>query len=564
MSSLNRQVPSRVAVKTVLAIAAVLALTFLVACGSSSPHGQPPPTGGFSNSNLSGTYAFSTEGEDVNGCIIAIAGTFAANGKGGISGGTIDVVEPCFPPSGLLLQGVGVTGGSYNVGADGRPESKGGLLTLNTASNGAFPFDYVLSSSNGGLITYYSTLAGDGGSGSGSFQLQTSVTQSSIENQSYAFSTSGVSASAEATFGMAGAFTLDATGNVGVSTTGVGDVNNDGVADCGLGDNCTITAGNIALSTTAGAQGTASFTFSTVGGPFTFDVYPVTPSQLIFIETDGSFVTVGNAFSQSSSIPTGNNVFSVAGFDSSAGAPLAAVGLLITNGSGAIPDTTTVEDINDANTAAEVTGYSGTYTTPVNGRSVISLSGFYNGGGLGGDYQFAAYPSTGGVQLLEIDNLGVTAGVLYAQGSSPTFASGQGYGMDLTGANLNLGTEEDDIAEFTDTSGTLTGLIDFNDEGTTTAFAQTFSTSYAADTTGIPGRGTIAIPANGNGYGMATYVVNSSTALGVVNDGSGVIALGMIATQNATAGASANLAQQHLVAIRASIAGKHLKKSSTR
>ena len=217
MSSFKRQVPSRMAVKSLPGIVAVLALTFLVACGSSSPHGQPPPTGGFANSNLSGTYAFSVLGSDnVSGVALAIAGTFQADGSGNIKGGTIDVVQPGVPQ---FLQNVGVTG-TYNVGADGRPESESGKLTLATPSNGAFYFDFVLTSSNGGLITYFSTNAGDGGSGSGSFQLQTSV--SNINGQSYAFNVSGASASTGAAIASVGDFTMGASGS-GIAS-GIEDV----------------------------------------------------------------------------------------------------------------------------------------------------------------------------------------------------------------------------------------------------------------------------------------------------------------------------------------------------
>jgi hypothetical protein len=545
---LSRLVPS---------IAALVCLSLLVACGSSSPKGTAPPTGGFSNSNLSGTYAFSTVGADVNSGIIAIAGTFTANGSGGITGGTIDVMEPAGPVG--ISPALSVTGGNYSVGADGRPESSSGVITLATSSEGTFIFDYVLSSTNGGLITYFSPNAGDGGSGSGTFQLQTSVTQSSIDGQSYAFNVTGNSATGnEPPFAMAGALTLDANGNVGITTTGVEDINNDEDAVCGA-SGCTITSGSIQLSTTAGAPGTASIGSSL--GTFHFDVYPVSPTQLIFIETDTSFTTIGNAFTQAS-FPSGNNVFSVSGYDYSAGAALAAVGLLVTNGSGGITNSST-EDVNDAGTATEVTGYTGSYSTPSGGRSVVSLTGFVNAGSLGcPSCQFAAYPSSGGTFLLEIDDGGITDGVVYAQGASPTFASGQGYGLNLTGENLAASAKEDDIAEFTNTSGALAGLIDYDDQGTT-SFGSTYTGTYAADTTGIPGRGTVTTATPGTtGYGMATYVVDSSTSVAVVNDGSGMIALGTLQTQSATS-ASANIAQQHLAALRASIvAGRHLKKQS--
>jgi hypothetical protein len=550
--------------RLVLSIAALVCLSLLVACGSSSPKGTAPPTGGFSNSNLSGTYAFSTVGEDVNNGIMAIAGTFTANGSGGITGGTIDVMEPSGPVG--ISPALSVTGGNYSVGADGRPESSSGVITLATSSEGTFIFDYVLSSTNGGLITYFSPNAGDGGSGSGTFQLQTSVTQTSINGQPYTFSTSGTSSTAS--IAMAGAFTLDANGNVGVTTTGIEDVTtlSTSAIDVPCGTNgCAMSSGNITLSSTAGAPGTASF--AATPGTFTFDVYPVSPSQLIFIETDGTFVTVGNAFTQATSIPVGNNVYSVAGIDLSSGSPIASVGLLVTNSTNGITNAST-QDFNDGGSSPATPGtFTGSYGSLTSGRSTITLNGFVNEADLGcSNCSFAVYPfvsgGVNGMLVVENDGGGITSGVAYIQGSSPAFASGQGYGMDLTGTNISTGTEEDDIAEFTNTSGALAGLIDYDDQGTT-SFGSTYTGTYAADSTGISGRGTVTTATPGTtGYGMATYVVDSSTSVAVVNDGSGMIALGTLQTQSATS-ASANIAQQHLAALRASIvAGKHLKKQS--
>jgi hypothetical protein len=170
-----------------------------------------------------------------------------------------------------------------------------------------------------------------------------------------------------------------------------------------------------------------------------------------------------------------------------------------------------------------------------------------------------------GMQLLEIDGAGITSGVAYAQGSSPSFASGQGYGVNLSGINISSGSEieEDDIAEFTNTSGTLSGLIDYNQEGAT-SFGQSYSGTYAPDSTGISGRGTVTTATPGTtGYGMAMYVVDSTTALSVVNDGSGMIGVGTLQTQSATSAASASAVQQHLIVIQA-MASKHLKKSKNR
>jgi hypothetical protein len=154
------------------------------------------------------------------------------------------------------------------------------------------------------------------------------------------------------------------------------------------------------------------------------------------------------------------------------------------------------------------------------------------------------------MQILEIDNAGFTSGTSYQQGSSPTLASGTGYGMNIAGSNIfeSSEIEEDDIAEFTNTSGTLTGLIDFNDQGSTTFNPNGgYSASYAADSSGIAGRGLVT-SGNNNSYDMATYVVDGSTAFGTVID-SGIVGMATISTQASTA-ADASAAKRTLTVLQ--------------
>jgi len=538
---------TRSVLRVVFSAIALFVLAVLAGCGSNSTPAQPPPTGGFTNSDLNGTYVFSTTGTDVNEAPISFAGVFVANGSGGIAatGGVLDVVDPEFDPT--VSSDVAITGGSYNVGVDGRPASTGGLLTLVT-SGGTFTFDFVITSDQGGQITYYSTNENYGGTGSGTYMLQSAVSQANVDGQSYAFNVTGASATSGSPFALAGAFTLDANGQVGVTTSGVEDVNNNNEAVCGVAG-CIITGGSINLANT---PGTAAF--STSAGTFTFDVYPVDATDLIFIETDAAFVTTGNAFTQSSSIPSGNNVFSMAGWDYAAGGPITAVGLLVTDCNGNVTNAS-AEDFDDNGSATSAPGrYTGTYTAVSGGRSVMTLTGFVKGdGGLGcSGCEFAAYPSTGGMILLEVDNAGFADGAAYAQSTSATtFASGVGYGMDLAGVSIpteegEVAVEEDDIAEFTNTTGALAGIIDFNDEGET-SFDLKYTAAYSADTT-VTGRGTVTGASNSayeNSYDMVTYVVDSSLSLGITSD-IGIVAVGTLQTQASTGSSSSKVAVRHM------------------
>jgi hypothetical protein len=480
---------------------------------------------------LNGTYVFSTSGSDVSGAFIAIAGTFTAS-SGSITAGALDVNDPL---NGILAAQP-ITGGTYHVGVDGRPSSNLGLLVLQTSA-GSFTFDYVLTSSTHGLITLYDST---NGTGSGTMDLQSSVAQTDINGKSYAFSLNGIGSlnsttGVQTTFGSAGTFTLDSNGGIGATTAGVEDINNNGLATCGA-NGCTITSGSISLG--AALPGLAVFT--TNAGTFTFDVYPIDSTHLKLIEIDTAPIVAGDAYIASTSIPSGNNVFTVAGVDfASQGVPFTAAGILNTDGNGNVT-TSSVEDINDGGTVSEVGNINGTYSAISGGRSVITLNTFVNGNaGLGcNGCLFAAYPSTAGTQLLEIDNAGVTTGVAYAQ-SATTLADSEGYGMNLSGNN---GGEEDDIAEFTNSSGSFTGVIDVNDGGQL-MFAQKFTSTYAADTT-VPGRGVVT--PGSNAFNLVTYVVDSSRTVFVETD-STQVGLGAFVQQNASA--SSNAAQRQLAVL---------------
>ena len=77
----------------------------LVACGGGgSSVAPPPPAGGFTNASLTGQYAFSMSGVDLNGAYIARVGSFTADGKGTITGGLEDLLSlGSGQPAGLVL-----------------------------------------------------------------------------------------------------------------------------------------------------------------------------------------------------------------------------------------------------------------------------------------------------------------------------------------------------------------------------------------------------------------------------------------------------------------------------
>jgi hypothetical protein len=503
------------------------ALLLLIGCGGSGSTAtiNPPPSGSFSVSNLNGTYVFSIVGSvnDTTSDLIAITGTFTANGSGGITGGALDMNSSAF--TGAVTNNP-VTAGTYTVTSDGRGQA---TLTTSTPLGSTLKVDFVLSSSEHGLITEF-----DGnGSGSGSFDLQTAATQPPAGN--YVFGLSGISSVSVTTgFGVpaasAGIVTLDASGNA----TGSMDYNNNGSPSL-----FTINSGSSVVSGTS--PGTA--TLVTSGGNLHFDVYTVDATHMKLIETDAVSVApvlAGDLFAQTSSaFPSGQIAFTMAGMDYPAGGtPLVVGGLMTSDGSSTISSGS--EDYNDGGVTDQTPlAFSGALSG-ANGRYVVQLNGFENGvNGAVGSFAFAAYPSVGGIQLVEIDGNGVTSGVGFSQ-TSTALAANEGYGFGLTAVNQS--SREDDIAEFTTTSTAFSGAIDYNDQGLSLSFRQPLNGTYTPD---APATGAGVFTANA--FFGVYYTVDSSNALFIELD-STQLGLGAFQTQNA--GAKSNLASAHLAMIR--------------
>jgi hypothetical protein len=511
---------------------AVSTIIFLAACGgSSSNSAAPPPSGAYSKSNLNGTYIFSSIGLDINGSPLTLVGSFSANGSGVISGGAVDVLD--------LGAGISadqsISGGNYTVTSDGRGQA---TLNVNTVLGSTIGLDFVLTSNSHGLVTEFDNT----GTGSGTLDLQsTSVTQSGLG--SYAFSLSGWDTSGNA-FGTVGNLALNSTGTI---TAGLQDINDNKNPLTNL-----VLTGSVLLGA-AGAPGQAVLTAA--GSPYgtQFDVWPIDSTHFKLIETDGLVYISGDAFTQQSTISAGQLVYTMGGIDSSSSL-LSEGGFMTYDGTSVISGG--LEDINDGGTIAQSLTVSGTLTAVGTARYQLVLGSFYNGvSGATGSYTFTGYPSSSGILLLETDNLGISGGTAFAQ-SATTFASGQGYGLNLTGANA--GGEVDDIAEFTANSGgTLSdGLIDENEEGTL-AFDQKLGSggTYTFDSPAT-GRGVLTYPATDTTYigtlNLAFYVANSSTVIFIDGDGGAQAGVGVFELQSSSASAAIAHTVSHFASLRAS------------
>jgi hypothetical protein len=517
---------------------AVLALSFLAGCGSSSgPVATPPPSGSFSNSNLKGTYVFSVSGTDVNNLPYAIVGTFTANGSGGngtggITGGTIDINDATFAESNPVIAPISnapISGSSsYSVGVDGRGKA---MLVTSTPFQ-TIVLDFVLQDSSHGFVTESDGTA----SGSGTLDLQTAgVTPSGT----YAFSLAGADIT-----NLDNIASLDAVGNFTVgndgAVTGLEDFNDSSFAYPDYTLSGTVVLGP---SSTPATTLTTGFHLETQ----TYDVYAIDATHLKFIEMDNSAILSGDALSQTSAtIPAGTWAFTTIGFFPSTTVSTGG-GFIVTDGNGNITSASSL-DVNEGGTVSpSPLSFTGQYAPAGTGRFLLSnLSNF-----LGATY--AAYPYSGGFFLLELDNSGGMDGAAYLQ-SSTTFDASQGYGLNLTGDNFNLlettgvPEEVDDIAEFAAsstscgsyTSSVLSGILDenYDPEGAPT-YDVTLCGSYNAPDSN--GRGTMAATTDNtlNGGFFLTFYTVDGTTFPFIETDTTQVAIGAFVEQNAGASSSA-------------------------
>ena len=548
---MNPLASAKCARRVLMALAAVSALLFAVACGSSN-NKITTNNQGFSNTSLNGTYVFSSTGADTtNGVLLAFAGEFTANGSANspsiAAGGMIDINSFAY---GQLS--TAITGGSYSVNNDGT-----GQVTLNF-SGGSITLAFVLiaqaagptgAPSAHGLISEF-----DGnGTGSGTLDLQTAGSLTG----SYTFGLSGESLVGNNVFPLAmiGTFAYNsATGGI----TGLSDINNNGGVP---GGTTGLTFSNSSI--TSGSPGNAIFSSynssNSLVATYNFHVYMVDPTHLKFIETDAAPILAGDAFTQQTSTLNGVYAYTMASEDSG-GFPLA-MGGFVTAGSGN-QLTSGLEDYNDSGLTPPVnqlTNLSGNFTTPSGGRSLVTIAGFYNGTA-GSGITLAAYPSASGVELLEVDGLGITGGMAIAQGSvSSSTVGGSAYAFNLSGFNLTNAWEVDDIAEFASVSSSYTGA-EYVNSGGTSGGSTSFDPTFTADTS-ITGHGTATLPSSSNPSAFYYYLADSGSTALVLETDTNQVGLGGFELQTSTAvdATSAMVSAQHRVMIPRGAAAKRKK-----
>ena len=493
--------PFRYASRIFMALAAITGIFLTVGCGSNS--NGTPNQNGFTNSNFSGTYVIAVSGTDINSqteSFFTIVGTIVADGNGNITGGTVDINDPNI---GGVFPGQTLSKSTYTVNPDGRATAQ--MIT----PQGTFGLDFVISSSSHGLVTRFDL----NGTGSGTLDLQGSAPIGSLG--ALAFSLTGADVN-QNPLGTVGAITLNSSGEI---TTGVQDIN-DNTDSAGL-TNLPI-SGSLVLSSTTNGTAEIDSDFGTL----LFDVWVIDSTHVKLIETDTSGLALsGDAFTQITNFSAGQLVYTASGIDAN-GSPVAVGGYVTTDVNGTL--SAGLEDYNNAGIPNTVSPFiancSGAVAPFPGGRCQLVTTAFTNGFNV--NLQFAAYPFTGGVFLLENDSAGFLQGAAYNQ-TGTAFNPPAGYALNLSGVNTNGLTdgEVDDIAQFNATTTAApavnaTGVLDENSILGGPAQTLGLSGTYTPDSPAT-GRGSLVVPnikTFTGTLGLEYYVVNPSTVLFIEGD----------------------------------------------
>jgi hypothetical protein len=460
----------------------LLPTLILAGCGGSGVKFAPNPNGSFSNSSLKGNYAFSFTGTNQFG-FLTVAGTLQADGNGNFTSGVEDVNS-----GGGVFTNVPVVG-NYNVGADGR-----GTATL-ASSVANISLDFVVISSQRALIIRFD----NNSSASGTMDLQdVSAFNAAALQGSFAFNLSGIDANGR-DLQQVGTFSTDGAGTI---TGGVEDANDNGTVSSNL---------TVSGSYSVGAAGRGTAVITTPNGSSNFAFYVVDANRLKLVETDNVPVLGGDAFRQqggfSNASLNGGFAFTLGG--SRGSNPLVAGGVFTADGNGNI--TAGVEDINGGSVTQNLVFTNSTYSIVGNGRGTLTLNNST------GTFHFVIYPSTGGLQMMEVDSTVLSSGTAFAQQGS-NFSTGSltgNFGFNLTG--VNSGGEFDEIAQLaTNGSSNWSGAVDLNNNGGL-SLGLAASGSYSL---GSNGRGNASISTSAGRMNFLIYAVSNSRVLFIEADSS--------------------------------------------
>jgi hypothetical protein len=471
----------------------------------------------YSDPVLNGSFAFSYTGNDSSG-FLAAAGSFVANGSGGITGGIEDISS--------FRTGVNTSvqienTSTYTVGTDGR-----GIATLNTTS-GAQKIAFVLTTNQHAIITRFDSAA----TGSGTMDQQNFTDlggAASAVSGPYVFSAMGTDASFNPE-AIAGEFSASG-GTISAANSQL-DIHDGATSSATITTNAGLSSdSSYAFDTFNLGTGRGTLTLNTPAGALQFAFYIVDSTELYMVEIDGTQAYLaGSAFSAVTGAPglaSANYVMTAGGMAPYIGKTSTVVGsyaagaVFTSSGSGTV--SSGILDVNNqGNVTANATIGSTCGYTVNSSTGRIDLKLCPSGTGATNS-EFAMYPYQvdqtdqpgTGFLLVEIDPNALTSGVAFQQ-TSATLLTGGGFALGLAGQGIVHGsrpTSAQNVDGHFATIGSTIGDLDVNFFA---ASANDPLTSAALSGPGTIGRGTFVLTASSppGTYNLIYYLVSANEAL---------------------------------------------------
>lgn len=468
-----------------------------------------------SNAMLNGPYVFFVQGADSNGNYCA-AGTIVADGNGSITGGEQDYSDAS------LQAGPDAVTGSYSIGSDGL-----GSITLNVndtslPNNGVETFSVAITSATHALIIQFDGSA----TSSGSLDSQAaSALDSSAISGAFAFIVQGADYMIYVPVSYGGVLVMSAS--LGTIASGTYFANEGG----------TISSDSFTGSMTAPdsyGRGTITFSMGLI-----FSYYAVQGQVLRLVGENSPYaMTGGSMFGQgeagagatfSSSSLAGDYVLFESG--GTVAGTLALAGQLSADGAGHVG--AGVVDTNDGGTTTFSSIASlALYSIDGDGSGTLTLPGTVDTeGNISSLLVFCVDPAinlldpnsaSGGGGALVMDNDGntVAAGYIVPR-SSGAFEGNYALNLQFVGSD----GENDWVGQTVAASGVLTGSVDINDSGATSA-GTTLSGTFTADAVNA-GRWTGSFTVGGTSYLISYYRV-SPTLFIIIDMDSADIGIGIM------------------------------------
>jgi hypothetical protein len=480
----------------------------------------------YSDASLKGPFAFAYAG-GIGANFISVAGSFVADGQGGIVSGVEDIENFS---TGISVQ-IPIQNGSYLVSPDGRTRA-----SLNTSGQAGSTLQFALVSNQHALVIRFDQNAV--ASGTIDQQNLNALTNSnSVISGPYVFGVAGEDLS-KLTMGVAGKFTASGTGLISATNT-IFDVNDGGT----VATPTSVPTSSVSIAGTYGfdaafpgtGRGTITLTLTThtstnnsnANEQLQFAFYVVDSTHLRLLEIDHNALLAGDVFAapagnsfSAASLVQANYVFTSSG-SSSAGA-YAAGGVFKSDGGGNITGGTL--DSNTAGTPGVTTTIATcAYTVDAStGRIDLQLftgSGACPGGANANTAEFATYQTAeGSALMLEIDANAISSGISFQQAASPVAMAGSfalNIGGQGTAQNVAGAIPQDAVGQLTLTGTSVSkGTLDINNFNAVFAGdpLATASTVAAPDSNG---RGTATINATNPtvSFSLITYIIDGNRAL---------------------------------------------------